>query len=57
MSMSEDHWIDHLAVEEQRKVDELELAILKNKDDRIALRKEHRRWLEIGTSRKRRVAK
>jgi hypothetical protein len=55
--VNDDHWTDHLNPAEQREVDEIELAILANKDEAAALRKKHRRWLEIGTSRKRRAAK
>lgn len=57
MSVNDEHWTDYLNPIEQREVDEIELAILANKDEATALRKKHRRWLEIGTSRKRRAAK
>ena len=55
--MSLDHWTDHLIEAEQREVDEIELAILRNKDELTALRKKHRRWLNMGTSRRRRDSK
>jgi hypothetical protein len=51
-----DHWTDYLTEEESVELDDIQLSILKHKEKIAALRKRERRFLETGTSRKRRNA-
>ena len=55
--MSMNHWTDFLNDTESRQLDEIELAILRNKDELRELRKKQRKFLESGTNRMRRAVK
>jgi len=57
MSVSDSHWSEFLKPDEEKELDRIQLAILKNKDDLAELRRRERKMLELGTSRKRRAAK
>lgn len=54
MSVSTTHWTDHLTPEESLILDDIQVSIVRVKDQLTELRAKERRYLDLGTSRKRR---
>ena len=57
MPVTESHWTDHLTEAEGVQLDDIQLRIHKYKEKIAILRKQERKLLETGTSRKRRAQK